>query len=106
MFKLNLKSGIPLLVAVAIVTVGSFAPGLTPTPIVEASSCRNPWSYYNSRVESTWYECAWHFGCWANPFAPNGHDRNCVRTCADKRDPYGYCGTDCWTNCTWFGGCC
>ncbi len=105
MLKLNLKSGILLLIAVAIVTVVSFTPVLTPTPVAEARSCESPWSYYNARAVSTWSSCPWDFGCWIKP-GPNGRQTCCVRTCADKQDRYGFCGTDCWDNCNVCGGCC
>jgi hypothetical protein len=106
MTKLNPRVGIPLVIAVVVVALASFAPGLAPVTTAQARACQSGWWYGTERVVSTYLSCIWDFGCWLNPMEPNGEWQACDRICADKYDRVGYCGTDCWDECWETGDCC
>lgn len=104
MLRLNPRVGLPLLVAVAVVALAAFAPASAATPVAQAG-CAAGW-WYGTPSSSTYTTCEWDFGCWINPFTPNGVTKNCTRTCTPKYDRYGFCGTDCTDSCQSNGVCC
>ncbi len=57
---------------------------------------------HGTYVETLYVEsyCAWDFGCWANPFAPDGQYR------IDKLDLYDYNGYLHDHHSVYYGGCC
>jgi hypothetical protein len=64
-------------------------------------TCASSWWYGGSWVASTYDKCSTYLTCLFS-FKGKYH---CVRTCASKYDSSGYCGTDCWDNCS-RDGCC
>jgi len=105
MFKFSPRTSIFLLAAVIMLTAVSFLAPLR-VQTVYAGVCQPGWWYGPERVVAHYTRCEWDFGCWINPWQPNGEWRDYDRVCKDKFDQYGYCGTDCWERRTGTGGCC
>jgi len=106
MFKLNVKVGIPLLIAIAIAMLLTFGPGPVSVSQAEARSCQNGWWFCGPSTVTQSTKCTWDFGCWANPYEPNNVFRNCTTTTTPRCDALGSCNAKVSTNCSSTGRCC